>query len=272
MTTKHGEDPQASRESRDAFFEIHSLTRSIGVLKLFSTERTRLTFVQITQGAGLPRGTAHRVLRTLKKHGFLSFDDASKSYLLGPAFIRLAQVVKGQAHIAALLHSDLEELAQASGQRVGLIVESERAHGVEIDGVEAVGLLRFDVPGGPKLNSLAFSPCKIFAADKSEEEISRLLNDFLGPRLTDYTIADTVQMKATLQAVRRDGVAFDLQESSTRLCSIAAPVRDSSGHLVAAVVLLSMAERFLPGVRPVWTELVKATGLAMSRRLGYSPA
>ena len=245
--------------------EIRALSKGLAVLKLFRRDRPYLTLADVVRDGGLPRATAYRVLRTMELSGFLRFDEAAKSYLLGPALSPLGYVVRTQVHVTNLLRPDLQELFDQVGETTILVMSVGTYHGVTVDRVEPRIPFKFDLGREIIGDNLACAPCKIFAAELSDAEIRAIVAH--NPPLTRYSITDPEEMLRTLDAVRRDGVSFDLREASANMCAVCAPVRDQVGSIAAVVGILSIPEHFSEAAKRTFAEQVKGTAQRMSERL-----
>ncbi len=76
-------------------------------------------------------------------------------------------------------------------------------------------------------------------------------------------------MEEELIKIKREGVAFGLQEWDLGMCAVGAPVYDSNGEVRASVAMVAPSERFGQGKMAEYAGEVKRAGASLSRELGY---
>ena len=108
---------------------------------------------------------------------------------------------------------------------------------------------------------LAFEP---------ESAVETVLRAGLRPR-TPATIVDPALWRASLDEVRRRGYAIDDEQSEQGMRSIAAPIRDASGRVVASVGLAGPVQRLSNDVLARFTPFVVEAAQVISTRLGHRP-
>ena len=102
-------------------------------------------------------------------------------------------------------------------------------------------------------------------------ELDELLAGVALPALTPHTLADPAQLRAELDRVRRAGYASAVNERELGVASIAAPIRDRAGNVVAAVSIGAPEARLGAAQRRRLAGVICEAGEAVSRRLGWSP-
>jgi DNA-binding IclR family transcriptional regulator len=100
--------------------------------------------------------------------------------------------------------------------------------------------------------------------------VAKVIDAGLSAR-TSKTITDPADFRRALADVRKNGYAIDDEESEVGMRAIAAPVRDLSGRVIAAVGLAGPSQRLTKKELRALVPEVVATGEAVSVRLGYRP-
>ena len=162
----------------------------------------------------------------------------------------------------------LEKLAAETHESVTLAV------GVR-DRVVCADLVRSPRPGrqemavGRMVGDTANAHGKVFAAFKPARERRHLVR---GPhtRRTSATLTDPEELALALDRVRREEVAYDLEERDAGTCAVAAPVRDQVGSVIASMAVVVPAGRFGGEARMLCTEAVRRAANALSAYLGYA--
>lgn len=248
---------------------VPALIRGLGILQDLSGERRRLTLSEVAASLRVTRSSAYRLLFTLSRLGFVLFDTETKTYALGPEVLRL-----GYGYLAA---RDLVEVATPH-----LVRLRDRtgwsAHLGELQGRDVVYLARVatrrsiasTVHVGTRLPARATTMGRILLSGLSPAEVRELYRDEPFPPVGQGSLAELIQQLAD------DGQAGVVVQDSgyePGVASIAAPIHDMSGRVIAAVnistVALLTSEAELNG--PLKAEVVTAAQ-SISRDLGHKAA
>jgi IclR family acetate operon transcriptional repressor len=266
VTALRERQPRTRGQSDQAV--VRTLRKGLSVLRLFDERHREWTLDQIAESSGLPRATAHRMARTLEDESYLVLDPSTNRYHLGPATLASMYRSREFSGIVQVAAPYLEALAQETGESVTLAVE--------VDGV-AVGVEMIDTSRpfqrkmalGTIIGDLANSSGKIFCAFRSPEERQRILAS-PHPQLTPFTITDPQRLALELERIRREGIAFDMEERDLGICAVTAGVRDQAGTLIASISVVVPAGRFGPEERTRYADAVRTTCASLSAFLGYS--
>ena len=90
------------------------------------------------------------------------------------------------------------------------------------------------------------------------------------PQHTPYSVVDQDALRAELDQIARDGVAYDIEGIYMGTCAVGAPVRDKVGGIAATVSVVVPAGRFGPLERELCTQAVKSVTAAFSAYLGWN--
>jgi DNA-binding IclR family transcriptional regulator len=224
---------------------VPALAQGLAVLGLFSRERSTLTAPDIAQELGLSRTTVFRLLHTLQTMGYVCRADEERRYKLGSALLG-----RGFSYLASL---DIVEVAQP-------ILESLRdatgmsAHMAVRDGRDVVYVARYaarttvasSVHIGTRFPVHATVMGRMTICDFSDEELAELYPDEKLPRFSEQTPATRSALRAILDEDRAKGYAVSQSFFERGVSSIAAPVRDGSGRIVAAINVTSVDSAFDP--------------------------
>ena len=193
---------------------------------------------------------------------------SSGKYRLGPALLAATYLSEGYADLVALARPYLESLVEQTEESVTLAVE--------VDGVAVcVAMLdsprphRREVAVGRIIGDTANSHGKMFAACKPDDERERIVNS-VHEQHTAHTITDPHTLALTLDEARRDDVAFDIEERDIGTCSVAAPVRDQTGNVIAYAGRRRADRPLRPGGQGRCAAAVKAAAAEFSAFFGYA--
>ncbi|WP_298176595.1 IclR family transcriptional regulator [Saccharomonospora sp.] len=253
-----------------AAHHVQSLERGLAVIKAFGAGAPQLTLSDVAKATGLTRAAARRFLLTLADLGYVRFD--------GKYFSLTAKVLElGYAYLSSL---SLPEVVQPHLERLSAEVHESCSVSV-LDGTDIVYVARVAVSRimtvsinvGTRFPAHATSMGRVLLAGLDEDALADQLRDVTFDPLTDHTITSAEKLRAELEAVRAQGWALVDQELEEGLRSVAAPIRDRSGKVVAAVNISTHASRTTP--ESVRTDLVPpllATAARIEADLAVAPA
>ncbi|WP_375001107.1 IclR family transcriptional regulator C-terminal domain-containing protein [Aeromicrobium sp. CTD01-1L150] len=211
---------------------VQSLARGLAVIVAFDDEHAEMTLAQVAQRTGYSRATARRFLHTLVELGYMRTD--GKAFALTPQVLRL-----GTAYLSGL---GLPEIAQPHLERLsGELGESTSA--AVLDGTDIVYVARVatrrimsvGISVGTRFPAYATSMGRVLLAALDDATLDAYLEHAELRPLTPRTLHDAQTLREELRRVREQGWALVDQELERGLTSLAAPIRDASGNVVAAI-------------------------------------
>ncbi|QLF68435.1 helix-turn-helix domain-containing protein [Peteryoungia desertarenae] len=206
--------------------------KGLRVIEAFSAERPRLSIAAAAELAGLDRATARRCLLTLSELGYADYD--GKFFSLTPKIMRLGHAWLSATPLPSLLQPHLDQLSERVGQSASASV---------LDGSEIVYIARafqrrvmsINLMPGSRLPAYSSSMGRVLLSVLSRSEILEILKSSDLKANTPYTKTDIPSLVAEIEAVRRQGFAVIDQELEIGLCSIALPVLERKGRVMAAI-------------------------------------
>ncbi|WP_189145438.1 IclR family transcriptional regulator domain-containing protein [Streptomyces lacrimifluminis] len=210
---------------------IESLARGLTVLTAFGEGRAELTLTEVARATGLARATARRALITYEHLGYV--EAHGRTFTLTPRVLSLGFPPLSHTSLPEIAAPHLAELAGRVDESASLAVLSGDT-GAEIQYTARVATRRIvsaNITVGTRLPAYPTSMGRVLLADTPEA--GRQVRD-LAP-LTPHTVTDPVAFARVLAQVREQGYAVVNEELEEGLRSIAVPVRDRTGRVVAAV-------------------------------------
>jgi IclR family pca regulon transcriptional regulator len=266
---------------RDADF-IQSLERGLSVIRAFDGDHPKLSLSEVAVRTGLSRAAARRFLRTLVDLGYMRLEGSQFS--LRPKILEL-----GYAYLSSL---SLPEVAMPHlEQLVEQVRESSSV--CQLDGDDVVYIARVPtrrimtvaISVGTRFPAYATSMGRVMLADKPADWLGHYLASATLRPLTPHTKADPALLRAELARIRAQGWALVDQELEEGLRSVAAPIRDGGGHVIAAVnvsthagrrsteqVVDDLLEPLLRAARAIEADLQQPAGPPGARRASDGPA
>jgi IclR family transcriptional regulator, pca regulon regulatory protein len=211
---------------------VESLARGLDVLACFDAAHRTMSLSEVATAAGLARPTARRLLLTLEELGFVRSTDGS--FQLTPKVLTL-----GMAYVAALGLWDiakphLETLVGRTGESSSM---------AQLDGSDIVYVARVSVPKiialrvdiGTRFPAAQTSQGKVLLAALSPDELVHTLAQPSRAGLPPYIGRTADQLRDELTEIRARGWALADEELAPGVRSVAAPVRDGTGTVRAAM-------------------------------------
>jgi IclR family KDG regulon transcriptional repressor len=239
------------------------------LLKVFRSREADLGVSELARRLGLGKSTVHRMLTTLVAEGLIEQNPRTGGYRLGIVMFELGQAVRVHMDLHAAVGQVLGELRAQTGEssQVGVLDGHEVVY---VDRLESAHSLRLFTDTGRRVPVHCTSSGKVLLAYLAAAERDEVLRAAPMNALTPDTITSREQLVAELARVRRRGWAEAINEREIGVASIAAPVRDVSGDVVAAISIgVPLARCSVTSLRRLAPTIVEAAEAA-SRRLGWS--
>ena len=237
---------------------VQSIRRAFGVLSALGDGPLGVT--DVAERSGLPKSTAARMLATLVDEGAVEQVPGDTSYRLGPRLITLAGGFSLTRSLAAIARPTLSNLAEASGEAAGLgVPDGDLIH--YIDQVDTVHPVLVRDWTGVRAPLHAVSSGQVLLAFRTPAAIERYLERPM-ERFTPNTLVDPDAVRDRLREVRRRGYSWAIEEFDAGISSIAAPIADASGEVIAAVHVHGPSYRFPPPDRTAELAQVVVAGAA----------
>lgn len=213
-----------------------SASKALAVLEaLGRSRRATIGVTEVAAEIGVPKSTAHRLLKTLEQHGFVG--RSGSRYRVGGSLFELSQ---------AALWSEFGELRDVAPQPLSWLFERSDAiavHLAVLSGSNVLYLDKLTQPAGTRLPSRVGgrfpATCtalgKAILSRSSPAQVQRVLDRPMA-RATPYSVVMQRQFVGQLRAAAELGYAVEREESCQGTLCVAAPVvRD--GRAVAAISL-----------------------------------
>ena len=210
--------------------------RIFDVLDLLVTAPEGLRLTEISQTLGAPVSSTHNLLQTMLAAEVLGVSEDLR-YSVGPRAIRLGVRIVNALDARTAGRRHLESLAKRLGNDVYLAMRVGNRV-VYVDRFRGSEPVSVNIRLGDSLALHATAVGKLFAA--CEPDLRTLVLRRSRRALTSATITATDELQAEFERIRESGVSVSREEAYEGIVGIAAPVRDPSGRLAAAVHLSAL--------------------------------
>ncbi|PRW63185.1 IclR family transcriptional regulator [Actinopolyspora mortivallis] len=248
---------------------VPALERAFDILELFLDE-PELSAPEITSRLGLPRTTVHELLGTLVERGYLTHAGGSGSrYRLGVRGFQLGSAYADRLDLAREGHLAAEETSRQCNETVHIGIR-EGTDVLYVAKVDSGHPVRMVSAVGRRIPAHCTAVGKALLAPLSREKLDELYGGTTLTPMTDNSISDYPSLLAELAEVaRRSGQAREYCESNDSVACVAAPVRDHSHEVVAAMSIAVPILRWNERVERELTETVLRGAANLSERLGH---
>lgn len=248
---------------------LNTLAKAGKVLNLFTVSQPEWGISEVARQLEYPKATVSEIMSSLGQQGILSRTRRGK-YRLGWRLFELSQALLDTSDFCIEARRAMQELVERWGETTHLcVLEGTQVLYVEkLQATPAVQILLSRV--GARLPAHCNAAGKTLLAFLHRYNLDQL---YQGQELTGYTphtITDLRALAAELEQICQQGYAYDREEISSGLCCVAAPIRDYSGEVIAAISLSLPSQRFYPQ-QVNYTEIIVKTAQQISKKIGYSP-
>jgi IclR family pca regulon transcriptional regulator len=219
---------------------VQSLERGLAVIRAFDRDHPRLTLAEVAKLTGLTRATARRILHTLEALGYARSD--GRDFELTPRVLDLGYAYLSSMDLSSIAEPPMEALTQQTSEASSVAV-LDGSEIVYVARVPTKRIMAISLGLGSRLPAYATSMGRVLLAALPREEVDALIGPGPLPALASRTITTPAGLHDELDRVRKQGWALVDQELEDGIRSIAAPLRNRSGRVIAAINLSSHAGR-----------------------------
>ena len=233
-------DPAKAEEARDSGF-VQSLQRGLAVIRAFDAEHPELTLSDVARSTGLPRAAARRFLLTLVELGYVRVDD--RRFRLTPRVLDLGHAYLSSLTLPEIALPYMRDLVAEIRESSSLCV-LDGHHIVYVARVPADRIMSVSISVGTRFPAFATSLGRVLLADQEQTWLDSYLGRVDLTPLTHRTVTTREGLAAEIELVRKQGWAMVDQELEEGVRSLAAPIHDASGDVVAAINISVHASRW----------------------------
>lgn len=251
-----------------------ALERGLALLTLLAEQRGPVGLVELARGLGLSKSTCHRYLASLVAAGYADQEVESRRYQLGPRAVGLGLAAVTSLELTRVAAPLLQSLADETNHAASMAI---------LDGVDVVYVARhrparagyrieLSVQVGTRLPAYCTAMGKVLLAHRDPDVVRTVLDRVDLARRGPRTITAREELVAELRRVAHSGLAVNDEELAPGLRSLACPVRDSSGLVVAAINVAVPLSAWSASLEAVVSRLeapLRGAAREISRRLGH---
>jgi IclR family pca regulon transcriptional regulator len=224
---------------RDGDF-VQSLERGLAVIRAFDADHQTMSLSEVATSTGLSRAAARRFLHTLVRLGYMR--NNSGKFALRPKILELGYAYLSSLTLPEVAMPHLEQLVEQVRESSS-VSELDGDDVVYIARVPTKRIMALSISVGTRFPAYVTSMGRVLLAAQPDDWLDTYLATADIKLLTRHTITEPAALRAELQRIHAQGYALVDQELEEGLRSIAAPIRDADGRVIAAVNVSTHAGR-----------------------------
>lgn len=222
---------------------VQSFARGLAVLRSFGSHAPAQTLSEAAESTGLTRAAARRILLTLVQLGYVLHD--GKHFSLGPRVLELGFAYLSSQPLWQRAQPTMEALVREVQQSCSAAV-LDRSDIVYVLRVPANRIMSINLGVGSRLPAYCTSMGRVLLAGLPEAQWAERLRAMPLQAHTPRTVTDTDRLQAVLAQVRKQGWALVDEELEPGLISLAAPIYNRAGQVLAAINISGQRSRRSP--------------------------
>lgn len=218
-----------------------SLARGLAVIQAFAPPLRSTTASQLSRKLGISRAAVRRCLYTLSQLGFAGSDDG-RHFHLRPRVLTLGHSYMVSMPLAAAAHPVLDHLSRTLHESCS-VATLDGADVLYVARSAVTRILAIDLGVGSRLPAFCTSMGRVLVAFLPAAEQEAYLDRLQWKRFTERTITTAERLRKVLRGVKRSGYSIVDQELEAGLRSLAVPIYNRHGQVVAALNVGAHAQR-----------------------------
>lgn len=246
-----------------------SVAKVLQIIEVMADADGPMRLHDIARKVNVPDSTVLRFLKSLMEREYVQQNPDTLQYFLTLRLCRLADRVKQQTRIRDIVHPHLVHFSKEVGESVSLALESDHLV-VYVDFVEGQDSILQTLQRIGKIAPMHSTGVgKALLSGKSEAEIDAVVTSRGLLPITPRTIATKEDLIRDLKEIRARGYATDDEECEEGVRCVAAPIRDYTGSVIAAISATGPANRMTVERLPEVGGAIDALAQKISFQLGY---
>ena len=247
-------------------YTVDVVCKAIELLFLVG-EESGLGVTELARRSGNTKARAFRLLTTLEQCGLLKKQEEGASYSLGYRALIVGSAAKGQITLVRLAERYLQEIGHSCNESVLIRIR---------DGYETYCIAWWEAPHAIRVHAEvgARRPLGVGASGKlllahAQPEVQEKVLSGSYHQFTPNSITHRKHLEQEIASIQDKGYSLSFSEKREDTVALAAPIRDASGQVVAALSMTAPTNRITPEDLLRYVEPITGSALKLSFALGY---
>jgi IclR family transcriptional regulator, KDG regulon repressor len=226
-------------------YKIASVQSAIALLDAFLHPPHQFGVTELSRMAGQTKNQTFRLLQTLADDGVVVMNVDTKRYRLGYRMLEWGTVAQKSSPLVVAMAQVMDKLASSISETVVLTTLADEVSAICIDKRESSQVLQISAKVGKRVPLHAGAGSKCLLAHSTPQFVRHFVQR-ASPltRFTDRTITDPALLLDELTQIRTQGYSVSDEDLDEGACSIAAPILNHQGEIVASISIASPKSRF----------------------------
>jgi len=242
-----------------------SVTKTFRALEYLCRHDGQVGVTQLARQLDLNKSTTHRILATLLALGFVRRIE-NGAYTVSLKIGELGSLVSARNSLSQIAMPYLSELCLRTEETV-LIAVLDGCHSLYLQKTETTTPGHIGATVGSRLPTYCCATGKVLLAFGQDLEPRIRAINFV--RHTPHTITKIDELRRTLEKVRSDGFALNVEEFIVGVSGLALPIFNSGGNVAAALAITTLAHRLTATTVDRVVPLMRQTAASITFDLGY---
>jgi IclR family KDG regulon transcriptional repressor len=250
---------------------LEILDKTFNILELFLMNNEKYTVPELAKLSGYNMATTHRIVTKLVQRGYLNKIKNRRGYRLGPKILEFRPFSFNKAELRRTGEPHLIELSKHIDETINFLGWDKTEFSI-ITSISSEHALKVTPRDRPPLEDELYHTAsgKAVLANMTDHEFKLYCKTVPMIAYTPNTLVDLKKLKNQLSLIRKDGVAYQLEEDQIGINDIAAVVKNSEGVVVGTVVVTGPSIRFTRAKMRHFAPEIKKVAADISNKLGYS--
>jgi IclR family KDG regulon transcriptional repressor len=244
-----------------------SLVRALAILDTFSIVEPELGVREIARRTGITSSTIGRICSALHDAGVLSQNPENRKYRIGPKVLQWAWVFEQTVNLRDIVLPVMEELRGITKETISLYIVQGH-HRMCIEWLRSPHSMRYDTRPGELMPLHCGAGGKALLAHLNDERREIALQPENLISYTDSSITNRSEIERELEKIREQGFAISQGEFVEGVVSIASPICDSDGKVIAAISISGPRARIKEHECEQYSRLILEAAQKISLELG----
>lgn len=250
---------------------VSSVERAIKILEALDVSHRGLNISEMSRKLAIPKSTAHVIVQTLERVGYITRNDGLRNYTLGVKVFNLGHELMRNLHLPETALEPMKWLT-AKTQLTSHLAVKENEQVLFVQKVDGPGFIRFDTRVGKRSNLHCTALGKVLLAYGDESHRREFLAKVSFIRYTRRTLVSANRLRVELARTVERGYAVDDQEEELDVRCIGVPVFSPTGELLAALSVTGTTGQITTGKIRTLADLLAQASSRITSLVGTSRA
>lgn len=253
-------------QNEDGRSAVKSADRLLDLFELLARYNGGLSHTAIAEALGIPKSSLTQLLKTATGRGYVAYSAAGKSYRLGERFTSMARLTSRRQDLVTIVQPVLERVTAQTGESSAL----NMLRGNEAEVVATVSSSQRLVSHmrlGDIAPLYATSGGKVILAHMPESRQDEYLDGVSFQPITANTLSSATELRRQLDKIRREGIAYSLEEFTPGIIGLAKAVLGEGGEALGSLNVALPAVRYNPRAEALITDALDEAVAELHRQL-----